>query len=111
MLALLFFSLAIISKQLVFSVEIYAIAVTQLPDVLRWLEQPVRWIIIVGAGLWVVHRQPVSWMVRELGLIGNVTQGLWLAFVACSPMLVVPMLLGNFSASEIGPRLIFSALI
>lgn len=111
LIAILFFSIAIISKQLLFSFAGYANAIAQLPDILRWLEQPLRWTIIVGLGLWVVHRQSVTWMIGELGLLGNLPKGLWMAFLACSPMLVVPMILGDFTASEIGLRLVFGALI
>ncbi|MFC1481454.1 lysostaphin resistance A-like protein [Candidatus Neomarinimicrobiota bacterium] len=110
-MALLFFIIALASRQLLFAYDPYKTAIQQLPDILRWLERPVRWTIFVGLGLWVVHRKPVSWMVRELGLTGNARQGLWLGFLACSPMLVMPMVLGRFTATETVLRIVFMSAI
>jgi membrane protease YdiL (CAAX protease family) len=110
-MALLFFIVALGSRQVLFAFGPYEAAVQQLPDVLRWLERPARWTIFVGLGLWIVHRKPVTWMISELGLTGNAKQGLWFSFLACAPMLLMPMITGGFSATESVLRIVFISAI
>ena len=65
---LLVFLLAIFSRQLIFAVPGYRTLYTALPEILQWLEQPVRWIAICLLGLYAATHVRPNRAAAELGL-------------------------------------------
>ena len=108
-IALVVFAGAILSRDLLFAWSAYADLVGQLPEVLRWLEQPVRWLFFCWVGLVAAHRMKSTAMLRALGLIAPAGRALVFAFLVCSPMLIGPLLLGQFRAEISWLGLLFSA--
>lgn len=106
---LLVFLLAIFSRQLIFAVPGYRTLYAALPEILQWLEQPVRWIAICLLGLYAATHVRPNRAVAELGLNRSVAQGLAFGLLATLPMLIVPLFLGRFDPNEVALRLLFAA--
>lgn len=87
-IALVFFVLAVVRRDLMFSLEPYAHFVDALPDLLERVENPVWWIGLCLAGLAVAHRMTPWKALGELGLSVSPLRPLAVSFVACSPMLI-----------------------
>lgn len=99
---LIVFVLAILSRTFLFNWAIYLESYRQLPKVMQWLEQPIRWFLFCWMGLFITHRSNFFQTIRELGLTAPLDRALLFTFIACSPMLIGPLLFGRFS-SEISP--------
>jgi membrane protease YdiL (CAAX protease family) len=108
---LLAFVSAIISRSLCSAVPGYDSFYDALPETIQWLEQPFRWTAVCMLALFLASRVTPLHAIRELGLNRSAVQGVSFAFLATSPMLVVPLLLGQFDAESIVFRLLFSAAV
>ncbi len=111
-IALAIFVLANASRSIASEIDFYWNAVKALPDPLRWAEEPLRCTVICLAGLWLAHRLPFRRMPSELGLAKPAPMPLFVTFLACSPMLIVPAILGRLNP-ELEPvrDLLFGSLI
>lgn len=97
------------SRDMVFHFQGYANFVADLPTVLRWLEQPLRWVVLCIIGLVVAHRIAPWRAFRELGLIAPVGAGLVFGLIVTLPMTIPSVLMGSF-ASDLKPiELLFFA--
>jgi membrane protease YdiL (CAAX protease family) len=94
---ILIFIIAVFSRDLVFSIKGYADLYRQLPEIIRWLEQPVRWFLLCWLGLFLMHRCNFVTALKELGLVSEIGRGLLFAFLACLPMLLGPLVFGKIS--------------
>jgi membrane protease YdiL (CAAX protease family) len=97
-IVLIVFALAVMSRSLVFSWHPYKELYQSLPEVLQWLEQPVRWFLICWLGLLLVHRSSLADALRRLGLAGSASRAMLFCFIACSPMLIGPLIVGSVSS-------------
>lgn len=109
LLPLVVFAVAILSREALFAWPAYAGFLGGLPEGFRWLEQPVRWLLCCGLGLYVGHRQRPAAMLRELGLRAPAGRGLLFAFLACTPLLLGPLAFGRLNPSLTPLGLLFSA--
>jgi hypothetical protein len=67
-LTLGFFAIAVVSRDVLHSIEGYKVLIQGLPQTLRWLENPVLEISICLAGLYAIHRTGFPQLIREFGL-------------------------------------------
>jgi membrane protease YdiL (CAAX protease family) len=89
------FSLAILSRQIVFSWPWYLETYNALPEVIQWLEQPVRWTSICLLAIILVQRIPVAAAIDQLGLISPVGRGMLMGFLASLPLVMIPLAFGT----------------
>jgi membrane protease YdiL (CAAX protease family) len=104
-----FFALAEFTRPLLFAFDAYKGFYDSLPEAVRWLEQPARWMLIVWLGLWLGLRLPWRKIPGELGLDRPIGPATAFAFLACSPMLLVPAVVGSLSDALDPLNLLFLA--
>lgn len=107
--ALTVFAIADQSRGLVFAVPAYKSFVNSLPDVLRWLEQPVRWSLCCWIGLYIVWRTSPTDLFGEWGLNRSATTGLVVGLLVTLPMWGPLLLLGRLAQPESWTLLLFLA--
>ena len=105
------FAVAVLSRPFVFSLPAYRELYGSLPEVLRWLEQPVRWTLLCLLGLYVAGGVTPAAAIRELGLARFPLKGLGFGFLAALPMLLGPLLFGSFGPDEAALGIVFSAAV
>ena len=103
------FALAQLSRTIVFGIPPYKAAYQSLPELLRWLEQPARWLVLCLAGLYVARRITPRRAFRELGLAASPLAGLAFGLVATTPMWLPGLLFGKLAADLTAQDLIFYA--
>jgi membrane protease YdiL (CAAX protease family) len=103
------FILAVFSRNLLFSFPWYAGFVKDLPKLMQWLEQPLRWFLICWLGLYIAHRTGFPKIFKELGLNKPLIKGLLFSFIACLPMLIGSLFFGKLSKNISLISLVFSA--
>ena len=89
------FVVAVLSRSFVFSLPGYRELYGSLPEVLRWLEQPVRWTLLCLLGLYVAGGVTPAAVIRELGLARSPLKGVGFGFLAALPMLLGPLVFGR----------------
>jgi len=108
-IALVTFFVAIASRSLVFRLGFYKELYQGLPEVGQWLEQPVRWLVLVLVGLLVAHRLTLRRVPEELGLIAPFHVAMLFTFIATLPMLVFPAVFGEMASDLSVVDLLFYA--
>lgn len=106
-IALTFFFLALISGSLLFRIDGYKALYSRLPEVLRWLEDPIRGLVFCLIGLYVAFRITPWRAIHELGLRGSIMTGIVVGFLATTPMLILPLLGGHIAENLSGVELLF----
>lgn len=96
--ALFFMIIAGESRSWLHKIPIYHDAIGKMPDLLRWLEQPVLGLAICLLGLFVVHRAAPWKGFREMGLHAPVHVGLAFGLLATLPMIVASLIWGKLAA-------------
>lgn len=99
------------SRDALFAIPVYAEMVDNLPRILRWLEQPLRWFIIVLAGLFIAHRLNPVQSLRELALTKPIVPAFVLSLVVTLPMLIPSLIAGHFNPELDPAYVLFTALI
>jgi len=107
-IALVVFAVAQLSRTLV-KIPPYKTAYLALPEIVRWLEQPARWLGICLAGLYVARRIGPIRACRELGLARSPLTGLAFGLVATAPMWLPGLLFGKLANDLSLKNLIFYA--
>ena len=92
-----FFVLAFFSKAILSLIPGYDTFLESLPYPIQRLEQPLRWMAICLIGLYAAHRAGFNKALREVGLTAPAGRAILFSFIACSPMLVVPMIVGSLN--------------
>lgn len=105
------FGIAVLSRDVLFAIPAYKEFWQSAPDILRWLENPVRGIAICFGGLYALHRFTLKEMIHELGLGWSPVRPFLFGFIACSPMLVVPALMGGLNPALEFRDVAFGAII
>ena len=105
------FAVAVCSRALVFALPGYRELYLALPEVLRWLEQPVRWALICLVGLYFGAGVGPRAAVAELGLSRNPVRGLGFGLLATLPMLVGAAIFGRLGSEETALGLAFGAAV
>lgn len=106
-IALTFFLLALVSDSLLFRIDAYKALYSSLPEVLRWLEDPIRGLVFCLIGLYLALRITPWQAIRELGLRGSILTGMVVGFLATTPMLILPLLGGHIAEELIAVDLLF----
>jgi hypothetical protein len=91
---LLFFSVMVLSRDIVHAIPGYSDWISEQAKVVRWLEASVLALALVFVGLKTMLSLSVKEMADELGLMHNPAMPLAVAFVACAPMMLVGALGG-----------------
>ena len=105
------FAVAVGSRALVFAIPGYRELYVALPEVLRWLEQPVRWALICAVGLYFGAGVGPRAAAAELGLARSPLRGLGFGFLATLPMLVGALAFGRPGSEETALGLAFGAAV
>lgn len=108
-IALAFFAAALALQALVLEWDWYGAQKAKLPDGLRWLDHPLRNLLVVLAGLYAAHTMGPIRAIRELGLASPPFRAVLFALVSTSPMLIGPLVLGEFKPSAGPLELVFLA--
>lgn len=87
------------SRPLLFSIDAYADTIRSLPEVMQWLENPIRGTIICMIALALTYRIGIRKIVTELGLTKPILPAFVFALVATCPMWIPPLLLPQFSVN------------
>lgn len=110
-IALAVFVTAQLSHHIVYAFDGYKQFVIGLPQVARWLHQPVRWLLLCWLGLFLAHRIAPWRAFREMGLVADVGVGAAFGFVAAVPMLLPSVFLGKLSENISWTSVLFGAAI
>lgn len=105
------FGVAVSSRALVFALPGYRELYLALPEVLRWLEQPVRWTLICLVGLYLGAGVGPRAAVAELGLGRSPVRGLGFGLLATLPMLLGAVIFGRLGSEETALGLAFGAAV
>lgn len=89
-----FFSVMILSRDLIHAIPGYSEWMSEQAKIIRWLEASVLALTLVFIGLKTMLGLSIKEMAVELGLMHNPSIPLAVAFVGCSPMLLVGALGG-----------------
>lgn len=107
--ALIVFALANASSDLLALVPGYVEFIRSLPQVVRWLRQPLCWAVLIAIGLAVVHRMPAWRAGPELGFRRPILVPLAFCAACSVPMTIVPLFLAPVRSALSPPDLLFSA--
>jgi len=108
-IALIVFALTQVSRDFVFSIEAYAAFVRGLPEACRWLEDPIRSLVLCMLGVYVAHRT-VPWRAfAEFGLNKSARNGLLVGLIVTLPMSAPCLIYGKLAAEFSPVDLLFYA--
>lgn len=96
-IAIVTFIVAYLSRTIVFSIPFYVDLYRAAPELLQDLEQPLRWFLIIGVGLYIAHRHGLWRMLDELAVFTNPLTGLAVGVVGTAPMWLIPLISGSFA--------------
>ncbi|RME36938.1 MAG: CPBP family intramembrane metalloprotease [Planctomycetota bacterium] len=108
---LVMFTGALVSVRLIPRLDAYREWSAELPTVLRWLQQPLWWLLLCMAGLFVARGVTLLGALAELGLRASLVRGVGFGFVATLPMLVGGVLWGRFGVDESALSIVFGSAV
>lgn len=108
-ITLVVFGLTIVSRDLLFSISSYAEFIRAQPEVIRWLENPVREILLCVIGLYVAHRTLPWKAFGSFGLGGSAWRGLLFGLLVTLPMAIPAFVWGRMTHEETAISLLFLA--